>query len=307
MLSATVEGKHTDFLVDTGATHSTLNSDPPFSLTSRTVSLTGFLGTEQSLLFTMPLTFILVNQNMKHSFVSSPTTPMNLLGRHLLIKMGATIMCSADGIIVAFPDGTSLLCGNFQTEGQYLIQPVVSEFADIYWELLTNLPYSSLKSTFVAWKPWLLCLRFCVPPPDPPCVALFCDRDVSEWYQEPLLSTLEETTWQVKVSDIYVAPVGVAAVVPFAEKQSEWYSMSHISLCLHPEHQVKELGVMMKRSLAATDSIATAALGLFFSRSLEKYKISHSGSHHIINLKVKCTTIFHKFVTLGILMRLLAL
>ncbi|XP_023198413.1 uncharacterized protein K02A2.6-like isoform X2 [Xiphophorus maculatus] len=219
MLSATLEGRETHFLVDTGATHSTLNFVSPLSLTSQTVSLTGFSRTEQSLPFTKPLTFTLGNQHLQHSFVSSPTTPVNLLGRDLLIKLGATIMCSVNGLIVSFPDGTSLPCANFHTDGQFLMQPVVSEYADIYWGLLTNLPSSCLMSTFVDWKPWLLCLCSYVSPPDPPHVTLFYDRDVSEWYQEPFLSTLEETTW---------------------------------------EHQAKELGPMMKRSLAATDWIATA-------------------------------------------------
>ncbi|XP_023196972.1 uncharacterized protein LOC111609912 [Xiphophorus maculatus] len=76
----------------------------------------------------------------------------------------------------------------------------------------------------------------------PPHVTLFYDRDVSEWYQEPFLSTLEETTW---------------------------------------EHQAKELGPMMKRSLAATDWIATAVPGLSFSPSLDTYKISFSGSETV--------------------------
>ncbi|XP_023198414.1 uncharacterized protein LOC111610114 isoform X3 [Xiphophorus maculatus] len=197
MLSATLEGRETHFLVDTGATHSTLNFVSPLSLTSQTVSLTGFSRTEQSLPFTKPLTFTLGNQHLQHSFVSSPTTPVNLLGRDLLIKLGATIMCSVNGLIVSFPDGTSLPCANFHTDGQFLMQPVVSEYADIYWGLLTNLPSSCLMSTFVDWKPWLLCLCSYVSPPDPPHVTLFYDRDVSEWYQEPFLSTLEETTWEV--------------------------------------------------------------------------------------------------------------
>lgn len=89
-----------------------------------------------------------------------------------------------------------------------------------------------------------------------------------------------------KISDIYVAPVGVAPAVSFTETQSEWYQMSdeavpHVSLCLHPEHQAKELGPMMKRSLAATDWIATAVPGLFFSPSLDTYKISFSGSETV--------------------------
>ncbi|XP_023181970.1 uncharacterized protein LOC111612296 isoform X1 [Xiphophorus maculatus] len=263
MLSATLEGRETHFLVDTGASHSTLNFVSPLSLTSQTVSLTGFSRTEQSLPFTKPLTFTLGNQHLQHSFVSSPTTPVNLLGRDLLIKLGATIMCSVNGLIVSFPDGTSLPCANFHTDGQFLIQPVVSEYADIYWgpfNELTLQPSNVNVCGLETLAPVSALLRLSSGSPH---VTLFYDRDVSEWYQEPFLSTLEETTWEVKISDIHVAPVGVAAAVSFTETQSECYQISdeavpHISLCLHPEHQAKELGPMMKRSLAATDWIATA-------------------------------------------------
>ncbi|XP_023181971.1 uncharacterized protein K02A2.6-like isoform X2 [Xiphophorus maculatus] len=219
MLSATLEGRETHFLVDTGASHSTLNFVSPLSLTSQTVSLTGFSRTEQSLPFTKPLTFTLGNQHLQHSFVSSPTTPVNLLGRDLLIKLGATIMCSVNGLIVSFPDGTSLPCANFHTDGQFLIQPVVSEYADIYWgpfNELTLQPSNVNVCGLETLAPVSALLRLSSGSPH---VTLFYDRDVSEWYQEPFLSTLEETTW---------------------------------------EHQAKELGPMMKRSLAATDWIATA-------------------------------------------------
>ncbi|XP_023181972.1 uncharacterized protein LOC111612296 isoform X3 [Xiphophorus maculatus] len=197
MLSATLEGRETHFLVDTGASHSTLNFVSPLSLTSQTVSLTGFSRTEQSLPFTKPLTFTLGNQHLQHSFVSSPTTPVNLLGRDLLIKLGATIMCSVNGLIVSFPDGTSLPCANFHTDGQFLIQPVVSEYADIYWgpfNELTLQPSNVNVCGLETLAPVSALLRLSSGSPH---VTLFYDRDVSEWYQEPFLSTLEETTWEV--------------------------------------------------------------------------------------------------------------
>lgn len=36
--------------------------------------------------------------------------PMNLVGRDLLVKTGAAILCGFDGIQVRFPDGTELNC-----------------------------------------------------------------------------------------------------------------------------------------------------------------------------------------------------
>lgn len=99
MLSMTVEGAEFTFLVDTGATYSTLRSTPNSeTLSNHTVSGVGFSGVPMTLPFADPALTKLGKQTLKHRYVVSPQVPVNLMGRDLLVKLGATIMCSADGL-----------------------------------------------------------------------------------------------------------------------------------------------------------------------------------------------------------------
>ncbi|KAM9857682.1 coiled-coil domain-containing protein 151 [Aulostomus maculatus] len=202
MLSLRVLDDDLSFLVDTGATLSTLNSEPPQeAISSRTVNIVGFSGVGQKLPVTIPLKTQLGKQTLLHPFVVSPGVPVNLLGRDLLIKLGASILCSPDGNTVTLPDGTCLRCNpNTHGAGQYLLKPLEDELVDIYWGMLqpeTPL-YNSLLSAYLQWKPWISLLEPYVPPPDPPHVTLFYDRMSNEWYQEEFEAHLEDFSKQVQ-------------------------------------------------------------------------------------------------------------
>ncbi|MEQ2297920.1 hypothetical protein AMECASPLE_039654, partial [Ameca splendens] len=72
---------------------------------------------------------------------------------------------------------------------------------------------------------------------------------------------------------------GVAATVDLTPDQAEWYLMSdeavpHVSLSLHPEHQAKVLGGVVKRSLAAGDWHNTSVTNLRYSKSTDTYCIN---------------------------------
>lgn len=101
MLSMTVEGTEMTFLEDTRATYSTLRQRPSSAiLSNHMVSVVGFSGVPMTLPVTDPALAELGKQTLKHRYVVSPHVPVNLMGRDLLIKVGATIMCSADGLTV---------------------------------------------------------------------------------------------------------------------------------------------------------------------------------------------------------------
>ncbi|KAI4874220.1 hypothetical protein NFI96_032033, partial [Prochilodus magdalenae] len=262
VLSLTVEDQSLPFLVDTGTTVSTLRLAPKDSLSSRCITLMGFSGETTTLPFTYPLVTRIGHQTLSHS----PAVPTNLLGRDLLIKLGATILCSPDGLEVRLPDGTRLPCnGGPRHDGQYLIQPVIEQYADIYWGLLLpeTTAHQGILSAYLQWKPWISQLHPLLSPPDPPHVTLFYDRMQVEWYQEQFQEQLEGQTWQIITQNIYVAPEGVAAGVTLTAEQASWYMMSeeaarHVSLALHPQHQAKELGSIVKRALAQTDWVPTS-------------------------------------------------
>ena len=262
-----------------------MRSVPKDTLSAKSITLMGFSGEKHTLPITKPLLTQIGNQMMKHPFVHSPTVPMNLLGRDLLVKLGASILCSADGLLITLPDGTRLPCSEQQTPGQYLLQPLNEEYADIYWGRLQpeTTEQGGILSSYLQWKPWIALMEPYLTPPDPPHVTLFYDRMQTDWYQENFQDQLEGHEWTIESRNIYVAPEGVAAAVVLTEEQSSWYMMSeeaapHVSLALHPQHQAKELGGIIKRALTQTDWIDTTIPQIQYSSAAKTYRINVTGT-----------------------------
>ena len=92
-------------------------------MTKDTIELTGFSGRPDHLPFTAPLKTVVAGQTFKHRYVSSRKCPVNLMGRDLLVKSGASILCAADGLIVTFPNGQSFNCsvGTLQPHSQMFL------------------------------------------------------------------------------------------------------------------------------------------------------------------------------------------
>ena len=67
-------------------------------------------GTPQRLPLTTPLPVKVANQSLLHFFVQSPACPVNLLGRDILTLVGASILCSPDGVRVTFTNGHTVIC-----------------------------------------------------------------------------------------------------------------------------------------------------------------------------------------------------
>lgn len=256
---------------------------PSNSLTDNAITVMGFSGEKTTLPYTKPLRTTIGPQTVHHAFVHSPTAPTNLMGRDLLTTLGATILCSPDGLEVRLPDGTVLPCvqnGQLQN-GQYLVQPVTESHADIYWGLLQpeTPTHGGILSVYLLWKPWIAQIHPLISPPDPPHVTLFYDRMQTEWYQDQFQEIIEGQTWDINSQNIYVAPEGVAAGVFLTEEQSKWYMMEeeaapHISLALHPKHEAKELGSIVKKALRQTDWKKTNLPQVTYSPSTKIYKIS---------------------------------
>ena len=89
----TVGNKPIDFLVDTGATYSVLNTKLT-GKSSNEVTVTGVSGQVQKQTFLQPLECQLGGQKLTHSFLYMPDCPIPLLGRDLLCKLHAQITFS---------------------------------------------------------------------------------------------------------------------------------------------------------------------------------------------------------------------
>ncbi|KAI7790212.1 hypothetical protein IRJ41_024809, partial [Triplophysa rosa] len=243
----------------------------------------GFSGAYEKLPFTKPLPIKVDNQQLNHSFLVSKNSQSNLLGRDLLVKLGASILCSCEGIIVTFPTGNIVNCSlTSGGGGQWLLSEAREpEGADIYWgELNSETPGGQgLLMLYSLWKPWVLSVAPYMPPIDPPHVTLFYDRNQCEWYQESFETELEGRTWDVKCTGIWVGKEGVVGAVDLTNDQQQWYRMGgeakpHVTLAVHPEHQAKDLGPMTKRLAQTTDWIDTQIPGFQYSNSQQAYKIN---------------------------------
>ncbi|KAJ1128471.1 hypothetical protein NDU88_006849 [Pleurodeles waltl] len=95
-----VMGHRVSFLVDTGATRSTVRSIevPNLPLSGRTVQVVGVANRHLTNPITDPVPVRIGNYQGSHSFVVCDSSPIALLGRDLLCKLGCSIMCSNDGI-----------------------------------------------------------------------------------------------------------------------------------------------------------------------------------------------------------------
>ncbi|MEQ2210486.1 hypothetical protein XENOCAPTIV_014263 [Xenoophorus captivus] len=88
---------------------------------------------KQTLVVFTPLHTMVGKQKLLHTLVASPDTTVILLGRDILIALGATILCSMDGLVVTFPDETKLHAADGPGSHQYLLWPEEEEpYVDIY-------------------------------------------------------------------------------------------------------------------------------------------------------------------------------
>ena len=289
-MSLEVLEKNLPFLVDSGARYSTLNCRVPSSkLTTDTVGLTGFSGQPNYLPLTTPLHTSVAGQTFEHRYIASPQCPVNLMGRDLLVRSGASILCGPDGLIVTFPNGQTFNCSvsQLQSHSQMLLAqdntPGASgQWADIYWGLVQ--PETSkgggVKSLYTEWKPWLHMLNPYAPPPDPLHVTLFYDRDET-WVYHDAFMTVGGTEVQVETGCLFAGPEGIAAVVELNDELLQYYEMEkeavpHITLAVHSDHQAKELGPMTKRLLKVSDWVPTQITSVWYSASEKAYKITQA-------------------------------
>ncbi|KAJ1149592.1 hypothetical protein NDU88_002399 [Pleurodeles waltl] len=97
-----VMGYKVSFLVDTGATHSTVRSAevPRLRLSGRTIKVVGVANQYLTNPITDPVQVEIGNFQGLNRFVVCDSSPVSLLGRDLLCKTKCTITCSNDGIEV---------------------------------------------------------------------------------------------------------------------------------------------------------------------------------------------------------------
>lgn len=206
LMDIVVNGTPLKPLVDTGATYSTVISGTIRSayLSNKTVSVMGFSGEIEKWPVTKQLPTQVANQLVSHSFLYSSNAPVPLMGRDLLTKLGASILCSPDGIVVRFPDGHTVNCSLSSTEtgNQWmLVGGKYKESVDIYWAELEvdwedEMSSNSVVSLYNTHKSWIQDRALFLPPIDPLHCTMFYDRFDTTTYEE-LFMSIEGTKWRL--------------------------------------------------------------------------------------------------------------
>lgn len=292
-LEIMVNDEPVSFMVDTGARYSSIRSQPTGTyVTNNTISLTGFEGNATNLPFLSPATVQIASQTASHCFILAPQCPINLLGRDLLITLCPLIKCSADGLLLTFPDGASFHCSAYTDsmfplmEASQIPDPV-RPVADIYWALVDTCSPSWLQcgEVFSSWLPWIRSLRPYHPPLDPLHCTLFYDRHEDLVYREAF-THITGQRWCLDTQCMYIGPPGVSLSVQLTHDQMLWYHMAHptdpgvlpcrphISLMIAPDHTAKDLGPFTKRCIEATDWRPTTIPSLSYSHTLDSYKVT---------------------------------
>lgn len=209
---------------------------------------------------------------------------MNLLGRDLLVKIGATILCTPDGLILHLPGHAPT---TYQHGQRILMMGVCNEpevpeeTTKVYWSrlLTTGLDTPEIQWTYMKWKPWINTLGPYGPPLDPLHCTYNYLRRPDEEYQQAWEEDKEKQTENIEITDIYVGPQGVAAHCKLTPEQLSWYALPnesepHVTLAVAVGHEARSLGPMLKRAITL-DWQPTSSPILFASSDGTMWKILH--------------------------------
>ncbi len=233
LMEIVVDNKSLRALVDTGATYSTVTRGTitDKDLSDKTVGVMGFSGGLEHWPMTKQLTVQVVNQSLPHSFLYSSNAPVPLLGRDLLIKFGASILCSPQGVIVTFPDGTQVDCSQTAPTGyrqNVLLGGPLKEAADIYWvELDISPSLMSVVTLYNNHRPWIMDIDVYLPPIDPLHCTLFYDRNDTVMYQE-MFNSIEGDRWRLTGDGIFVGKERVVAPISLTPAH-QWFTCIYLA------------------------------------------------------------------------------
>ncbi|XP_065806841.1 uncharacterized protein [Labrus bergylta] len=146
----------TEMLVDTGATVSTLTPSDAAAAnvapTTETLSTIGVAGITQQNYVSQPAAVSFQGQNLEHSFLlMGDNSPVSLMGRDLLGKLKATLVCHANSVELQLPPTSqmsmtvnqpglfySLMYNDFQSD--IIIRSMVPFTFDLLQEFLSDSP-----------------------------------------------------------------------------------------------------------------------------------------------------------------------
>ena len=277
-------------MIDTGARYSTLNT--PLPLSQNTVPVVGFSGNTEEWPLSKPVSCLWNSLAFEHSFLLSPSCPVNLLARDIMCSQNISVLMTPEYVDITFQDGSAQRCATPKQAIRQLVQTTAGSpdsgsegGAEIWWGLIPDFLSTPLHATFSSWLPWISVIRLHTNPVDPPHCTYYYELYGDENYDalwngfvQQYLETGEEPC--VEIRDIYVGPEGVAAAVSLPASMEILYALSdtsppYITLQVTNGGEAKNLGPMVKRCLMAGDWSPTQNKNLRYSPSTQTYMITH--------------------------------
>ncbi|XP_032365890.1 uncharacterized protein LOC116683813 [Etheostoma spectabile] len=223
-----------------------------------TQSIIGVTGKPLVQSFTEPLTVQYQQQQVLHSFLMSPSCPVNLLGRDLMCKFGLQIWMNSQGthISVEVPPSTLQDPVRLMT---LTTPPPVPLHQIVYWlrliETGPNTP--SIQFAFQLLKSQIYALHPYMTPLDHVHCTMHVADDVDTPYDDDWVEHMAHHSPTIVCQGIYCGKEGVAAKVLLTEWEQPWYTLSdtaapHVTLAVGFGQQARSLGPMIKRSSTLT-------------------------------------------------------
>ncbi|KAI5609483.1 hypothetical protein C0J50_9477 [Silurus asotus] len=277
------------FLVDTGATYSSIGKEgSKLPLTSKAIKAVGISGKTQTLRFTEPQWITIAGISVQTPLLYSPATPVNLLGRDALCKLGAKIHCGPTGVWVTLPDALSSRYPMLWREQEEDYQ----KLDKVYWLEIWKKKKSNLWKTLSEWRPWLQLMRpDCHDARDPiHCTIKYDEGEQDEEYNKLWDQTQEGQMYGLRTKSIIVGPEEVAAEVDLPEEVKDWYQVEkaapHITLMIGRNFESKDLGPMVRQAQEVKRWNQTHNSKVVVSGTGKYLKIREEGTEQVVATQV---------------------
>ncbi|CAL9706360.1 unnamed protein product [Knipowitschia caucasica] len=270
-----IEGKPITFLVDSGATHSVIQTkELSIKLSGRSVFSTSASGQTVPESFSVPIKCTWANERnpatAKHSFLMSDLCPVNLLGRDLMIKWEVVITSTAEGLKI----DRGACATNFvkvNTNCPMSVYQWWFHTASASYLMETTSPFLNPKSDTLKAE-------------DLHCVCHLHHGPDCEFEETFKLGT----NGCLILADVYFDESKCAVSVELSQSQKQCYrlenSSPHISIAKAKTDTWQTLGLFVRRCTLAEDwEACERGENVFYSQSVCAYKMSHTKTVDVLN------------------------
>ena len=244
-LQVNIEGKSVTLMIDTGAIYSCVTTADaqhlPRSKSGRVAKTIGFSGQVQLIPFSAPVTVELDGKQIKMPILMSDHTPINLMGRDILSRMGVQIECT--------PNGLSLI----SQEPCHAMASQIPISKTIYWIRLLQVGWD--ENIWKWWKPLIHANYPLLRDPRCPahCTIMMEDTPSGEKQEEWKKVVSPKNPLEMRAQYVIIGPEGMGVQVELKESAlTRMYnipdSVPHITLKVGLGFRARHVGSMMKRA-----------------------------------------------------------